>query len=187
MGKDAVAGEIVDGAACVADLADLADLDQDVIANLELRAQGECEQVDSLGGEVLSKIALVHIESARLRRLDRFCGQKRDLAVPMPGMRIGGESKLLDDGIVPIGDGRLARALVRRCIDRDDAAGSGVGIGGGAQRAVVFARSESSRLAASMTGLLVGWSWGTRAPFDGAGNMLNPTTKVGSLPDVVHR
>ena len=134
MGKDAVAGEIVDGAACVADLADLADLDQDVIANLELRAQGECEQVDSLGGEVLSKIALVHIESARLRRLDRFCGQKRDLAVPMPGMRIGGESKLLDDGIVPIGDGRLARALVRRCIDRDDAAGSGVGIGGGAQR-----------------------------------------------------
>ena len=105
MGKDAVAGEIVDGTACVADLADLADFDQDIVANLELRSQGEREQVDALGCEVLAKVALVHIEPARLRRLDGLCGQKGNLTVPMPGVRIGGEAKLLDDGVVPVGDG----------------------------------------------------------------------------------
>ena len=39
----------------------------------------------------------------------------------MPGVRIGGEAKLLYNGVVSIGDGRLARALVRRRVDRDDA------------------------------------------------------------------
>ena len=30
---------------------------------------------------------------------------KGNPAVPMPGVRIGGEAKLLDDGVVPVGDG----------------------------------------------------------------------------------
>ena len=74
MGKDAVASEVVDGTAGVADLADLADFDEYFVANLELRSQREREQVDALGCEVLAKVALVHIEPARLRRLDRLCG-----------------------------------------------------------------------------------------------------------------
>ena len=73
VGEDAVAGEIVDGTAGVADFADLADFDEYFAANLELRSQGEREQVDALGCEVLAKVALVHIEPARLRRLDRLC------------------------------------------------------------------------------------------------------------------
>ena len=73
VGEDAVAGEIVDGTAGVADLADLADFDEYFVANLELRSQREREQVDALGCEVLAKVALVHIEPARLRRLDRLC------------------------------------------------------------------------------------------------------------------
>lgn len=40
-GEDAVSGEIVDGAAGVADFADLADFDEHFAAELELRAQGE--------------------------------------------------------------------------------------------------------------------------------------------------
>lgn len=67
--------------------------------------RGERAQVDALGCEVLAKVALVHIEPARLRRLDGLCGQKGNLTVPMPGVRIGGEAKLLDDGVVPVGDG----------------------------------------------------------------------------------
>ena len=35
----------------------------------------------------------------------------------MSGMRIGGEAKLLDDGVVPVGDGRLTRAFVLRRVD----------------------------------------------------------------------
>ena len=57
----------------MAGLADLTDFDQDIVANLELRSQGEREQVDALGCEVLAKVGLVHIEPARLRRLDRLC------------------------------------------------------------------------------------------------------------------
>ena len=45
----------------------------------------------------------------------------------MPGVRIGGEAKLLYNGVVSIGDGRLARALVRRRVDREDAGGSVLG------------------------------------------------------------
>ena len=41
VGEDAVAGEIVDGTACVADFADLADFDEHFATELELRAQGE--------------------------------------------------------------------------------------------------------------------------------------------------
>ena len=70
VGKDAVAGEMVDSAAGVADFADLADLDQNVVADLELCAQGERKQVDPLSGEVLSKVAFVHIEPAMLGSLD---------------------------------------------------------------------------------------------------------------------
>ena len=101
VGKDAITGEIVDGAAGVADLADLADLDQNVVADLELCAQGERKQVDTL-------------------------------AVPVPAVRIGSETKLFNDGIVPIGDGRLACAFVRRRVNRDDTGGSFVGVAGGA-------------------------------------------------------
>ena len=57
----------------VADLADLADFDKHLAAKLELCAQGEREQVDAPGCEVLAKVALVHIEPASLRRLDRLC------------------------------------------------------------------------------------------------------------------
>ena len=74
MGKDAVAGEIVDGATGVADLADLADFDKHVASELELRAQGEREQVDAPGCEVLSKVTLVYVEPACLRRLDGLRG-----------------------------------------------------------------------------------------------------------------
>ena len=41
VGEDAVAGELVDGTAGMADFADLADFDEYFVANLELRAQGE--------------------------------------------------------------------------------------------------------------------------------------------------
>ena len=34
----------------------------------------------------------------------------------MPGVRIRGEAKLLYNGVVPVGDGRLARALVCRVL-----------------------------------------------------------------------
>jgi len=74
VGKDAVAGEMVDSAAGVADFADLADLDQNVVADLELCAQGERKQVDTLCGEVLSKVTLVYVEPACLRRLDGLRG-----------------------------------------------------------------------------------------------------------------
>ena len=40
VGEDAVAGEIIDGTAGVADFADLADFDEYFAANLELRAKG---------------------------------------------------------------------------------------------------------------------------------------------------
>ncbi len=113
VGKDAVAGEIVDGTAGVADFADLADFDQHVTANFELRAKGERQQVDALGRKVFAKVALVYIEAARLGCLDRFCSQKRDLAVPMPRVSIGSKAKLRDGGIMPIDDGCLARPLMR--------------------------------------------------------------------------
>ena len=48
--------------------------------------------------------------------------------MPMPGVRIRGEAKLLYNGVVPVGDGRLARALVCRRVDRDDVGGSVVGV-----------------------------------------------------------
>ena len=109
--------------------------------------------------------------------------------MPVPGVRIGSETKLLNDGIVPIGDGRLACAFVRRRVNRDDAGGSFVGVAGSAKGgAVVCERSASSRFAASRMGLSVRCSWGTRAPFAyEIDNMLNPTTTVGSLPVVVQR
>ena len=74
MGKDAVASEIVDGATGVADLADLADFDEHVASKLELCAQGEREQVDAPGCEVFSKVTLVNVEPACLRRLDGLRG-----------------------------------------------------------------------------------------------------------------
>ncbi len=35
----------------------------------------------------------------------------------MPGVRIGSEAKLLYNGVVPVGDGRLASAFVLRRVD----------------------------------------------------------------------
>lgn len=46
----------------------------------------------------------------------------------MPGVCVGGEAKLLYNGVVSIGDGRLACTLVRRRVDRDDAGRPVVGI-----------------------------------------------------------
>ena len=51
----------------------------------------------------------------------------------MPRVSIGSKAKLRDDGIVPIGDGRLACAFVRRRVNRDDAGGSFVGVAGSAK------------------------------------------------------
>lgn len=48
--------------------------------------------------------------------------------MPMSGVRIGGEAKLLYNGVASIGDGRLASALVYRRVDRDDVGGSVVGV-----------------------------------------------------------
>ena len=56
VGKDAITGKIVDGAAGMANFANLADRNDYLAAKLELCSQGEREQVDALGGEVLSKI-----------------------------------------------------------------------------------------------------------------------------------
>ena len=117
VGKDAITGKIVDGAAGMANFANLADLNDYLAAKLELCSQGEREQIDALGGEVLSKITLVHIEPAVSGCLDGLCGKKRDLTMPMSGMGIGGEAKLLNNDIVSIGDGRLACAFVCRCVD----------------------------------------------------------------------
>lgn len=117
VGKDAITGKIVDGAAGMANFANLADLNDYLAAKLELCSQGEREQVDALGGEVLSKITLVHIEPSAPGCLDGLCGKKRDLTMPMSGMGIGGEAKLLNNDIVSVGDGRLARAFVFRCVD----------------------------------------------------------------------
>ena len=53
---------------------DLADFDKHLAAKLELRAQGEREQVDAPGCEVLPKVTLVYVEPACLRRLDGLRG-----------------------------------------------------------------------------------------------------------------
>ena len=76
VGKDAIAGKIVNRAACMADFSNLADLDQHVAAYLDPRAKGERVQVDALGRKVLAKIAFVYVEPARLCRNDSSAAKK---------------------------------------------------------------------------------------------------------------
>ena len=63
--EDAVAGQVVDGAAGVTDLADLADLELGV-ACAQPGSHGERQHVEAAGGEVLAKVARLDVEPGGL-------------------------------------------------------------------------------------------------------------------------
>ena len=64
-------GQVVDGAARVADLSDLRHLD-DGRAHLQARAERHALDIDAAGGDVLGEVAIPHIESMIARHLDGF-------------------------------------------------------------------------------------------------------------------
>ena len=91
-------------------LALLRQLQQHVVADLELRAERQRHKVDALGGDVLGEIAFLHVQAARPGLLDGFPGQKRNLAVPVSGVRVLGDAVMGLDGHRAVHHG-LARAL----------------------------------------------------------------------------
>ena len=112
--EDAIACEIINGAPCVAYLADLRDLDDHVFADFDLGAHGHMHYVDAFGAEVFGEIAFFHIEPHSLGALDGLPSKKRDLAMPIArGVCVVFHSEMRDD-FNALGDRLFARSFALR-------------------------------------------------------------------------
>ena len=84
---DALAHLLIDRAAGVALLADLRELEHDVVA-AKLRADGECAEIITLDDEIFAERAVDDLGAARAEGFDLLVAQERDLAVPLAGVGI---------------------------------------------------------------------------------------------------
>src|SRR4030043_1433158 len=80
-GHDAFACLLADGATAVALLANLGDLEEDVLANGDFCVYRQGEQFNPLGGEVFGKIAGAHLEAQPPHLIDTFRRQQAHLPV----------------------------------------------------------------------------------------------------------
>src|SRR5450759_2956659 len=85
---DAVADRLADGAGRVALLADLGDLDGDVLAYLQVRAYRQRHQLDPLGGNVLGEVAGPDVQPLEPHLVDALHRQQAHLPVPLAGVRV---------------------------------------------------------------------------------------------------
>jgi len=105
---DALAHGLVDRAAGVALLADLRELQNDVVA-AEARAERQRAEVDARDDEVFPKGPVRHLRAARAKGFDLVEGQQRHLPVPVAGVGVVFDAPVGDE--IRRADVRLLRPL----------------------------------------------------------------------------
>jgi hypothetical protein len=79
LGHDALSYLLADGATAVALLANLCDIEEDILANGDFCAYGQGEEFDALGGEIFGKIARAYLEAQPSHFIDTFHCQQAHL------------------------------------------------------------------------------------------------------------
>jgi hypothetical protein len=106
-GHDTVAGQSVNGAPVVADLADLGHLDQRFGTYPQAGPYGQGRQIQAFGGKVFGERPGSNLQTQILHLLDALHGQQADLTVPGSPMGITRQSKILQQqtlGDILLGD-----------------------------------------------------------------------------------
>jgi hypothetical protein len=88
---------MIDGAAVVALLADLSNLQQYLISHFQSGANGKFPELDPLGGDIFGKIPWSNLESPVSNRADTLHGQEAHLSMPVARVSITLETSILQE------------------------------------------------------------------------------------------